>query len=153
MISIERIALGFASLCRLGKLPVPGTLASVLATLAAPWFFMSATYPVRLLIVALLFIGGGLACQIVEQQEGEQDPSLCVIDEVLGQWIAIGFFCTLNFWGYLAGLVLFRVFDILKPYPIRASEKWLPGGFGVMLDDVLAGVYSAIVLGILLWIF
>jgi phosphatidylglycerophosphatase A len=48
------------------------------------------------------------------------------------------------------GFVLFRVFDIVKPQPVRASENWMPGGFGVMLDDALAGIYAAISLGILL---
>ena len=146
MTLIDRIAVNFASLGPLGRLPVSGTWGSAVAALAAPCLFMSATTPVRLLILVLLFIGGGLACDIVERQVCMKDPGLCIIDEVLGQWVTYCLFCTLTPWQLFWGFVLFRVFDIVKPWPVRNSENWLPGGFGVMIDDVLAGVYAAVAL-------
>ena len=146
---IDRIATNFASVGPFGKLPVSGTWGSAVAAVAAPLLFMPAPFAVRLLILALIFIGGGLACDIVERNLCRKDPGLCVIDEVLGQWITYLFFTTLTPFEYFLGFVLFRVFDILKPPPVRASENWMDGGFGVMLDDALAGIYSAAALGVL----
>lgn len=149
---IDRIATNFASLGPFGKLPVSGTWGSAVAAVTAPFLFMPAPLPVRLLIIFLVFVGGGLACDIVERNLCRKDPGLCVIDELLGQWITYLFFGALTpaqiFWGF----VLFRAFDILKPPPVRASENWLPGGFGVMIDDALAGVYAALSLGLLIWL-
>lgn len=142
----ESISLAFASLWNLGRLPASGTWGSAAAAVAAPWFFMTATMPVRLLILALLFVGGGLACDIVERLEGKKDPGVCIIDEVLGQWITYFFFAALTPWQMFWGFLLFRLFDIWKPAPVRASECWLPGGFGVMIDDALAGLYAALAL-------
>jgi phosphatidylglycerophosphatase A len=147
---IDRIATTFASVGPFGRLPISGTWGSAVAAVAAPFLFMPAPMPVRILIIALVFIGGGLACDIVEKNLCRKDPGLCVIDEVLGQWITYMFFCTLTPWQLFWGFVLFRIFDILKPPPVRASENWMPGGFGVMLDDALAGLYSAMALGLLI---
>ena len=149
MTLLERIATNFASLGPVGRLPVSGTWGSAVAALAAPLLFMPAPFTVRLFILALVFIGGGLACDIVERRTGRKDPGLCVIDEVLGQWTAYLPFAALSPWQLFWGFVIFRIFDIAKPAPVRASECWMPGGFGVMLDDLLAGVYSAMALGIL----
>jgi len=146
----DRIATWFASLGPFGKFPAPGTWGSLIAATTAPCLFLSAPLAVRLLILLLLFIGGALACDIVERNCNEKDPSLCIIDEVLGQWVTFCLFASLTWFQLFLGLILFRIFDILKPQPVRASEDWLPGGFGVMLDDVLAGIYAAIVLWILI---
>jgi phosphatidylglycerophosphatase A len=74
------------------------------------------------------------------------DPSDCVLDEVVGQWIALVplavFSHTLNWRAYLAGFLLFRLLDIAKLWPLSAAER-LPGGYGVMADDVLAGIITA----------
>lgn len=150
MTLIDRIATNFASLGPVGKLPVSGTWGSAVAALAAPVLFMPAPFAVRLAMLVLVFIGGGLACDIVEKNLCRKDPGLCVIDEVLGQWTTFLFFPVLTPWQMFWGFVLFRAFDILKPAPVRASECWMPGGFGVMLDDFLAGIYSAIALGVLI---
>ena len=150
MSRIDRIATNFASLGPFGRFAASGTWGSLLAAIAAPFLFMPAPLTARLFILALLFISGGLACEIVEQNLGQKDPGLCIIDEVLGQWLTYCFFCALTPFQMFLGLVLFRVFDILKPQPVRASENWLEGGFGVMLDDALAGVYAAIALWVLI---
>lgn len=84
------------------------------------------------------------ACRVT----GLKDPQLVVIDEVSGQLIALtplALLHVLPIVGVLIGFLLFRLFDIFKPYPIRKLER-LPGGLGVMADDALAGVYAALLL-------
>jgi phosphatidylglycerophosphatase A len=73
------------------------------------------------------------------------DPGLIVVDEVVGQWITLAGVTHLNWKSWLAAFLLFRAFDIAKPFPIRRLEK-LPGGIGIVADDALAGVYAALVL-------
>jgi len=74
-----------------------------------------------------------------------KDPQFVVVDEVIGTWIALAGAQTYNWKSYLAALALFRLFDIWKPIPVRQLEA-LPGGWGINLDDVMAGVYAALVL-------
>jgi len=148
---IDRTAVAFASLGPIGRLPAPGTAGSFAAMLAAPWLFLDAPLGARLCILALVFLGGGLACDMAERATCRKDPGFCIIDEVLGQWLTYLCFPALSTRQLILGFVLFRVFDIAKPYPVRASENWLPGGFGVMIDDVLAGLYAALCLGLMLW--
>jgi phosphatidylglycerophosphatase A len=76
---------------------------------------------------------------------GKKDPGHVVVDEVLGQWIAIAGTTVLNWKSWLAAFVLFRLLDIWKPAPVRQLEA-LPGGVGIVADDVMAGLYSALVL-------
>jgi len=68
-----------------------------------------------------------------------------VVDEVVGQWITLAGAFTLNWKSWLAAFVLFRLFDVWKPFPVRRLER-LPGGVGIVADDAMAGVYSALVL-------
>jgi len=77
----------------------------------------------------------------VEKDLGH-DPSIVVIDEVLGMGISL-LFLPRNFWLFFIAFLLFRVFDILKPPPINLSQK-LPAGWGIMIDDVIAGFYALI---------
>jgi phosphatidylglycerophosphatase A len=77
---------------------------------------------------------------ILERESERPDPGHVVIDEVAGQWIAL-IFSRVNLSHLLAGFLLFRLFDIVKPWPARQLER-LPGGWGIMLDDVAAGVYA-----------
>ncbi len=133
----------------IGYFPIaPGTLASLVA--------LGMVYAVRLLVrahaSAFLFWGLFLsvpaigAAHELARQEGKKDPQIVVVDEVAGQLIALSGAATLrhlHIW--VAAFVLFRFFDIVKPYPIRRIEK-LPGGLGIVLDDVMAGIYSAVIL-------
>jgi len=146
----DRIATLFASLGPFGRLQASGTWGSLLAALTAPFLFMPATLPIRLFILILLFLGGALACDIVERNLNQKDPGLCIIDEVLGQWLTYCLFSTLTPFQIFLGFALFRLFDILKPFPVNVSENWLPGGFSVMLDDAVAGCYAAICLAVLI---
>lgn len=86
-------------------------------------------------------------------QPGEHlvpDPSIVVIDEVVGMWITL-FMITKTLPGYILGFLLFRALDILKPEPARLVERF-PGGWGIMLDDVIAGIYANAALRALLWL-
>jgi phosphatidylglycerophosphatase A len=76
---------------------------------------------------------------------GRKDPGLVVVDEVLGQWLTLAGATTLNWKSWIAAFLLFRAFDILKPQPVRALER-LPGGTGIVADDLMAGLYGALVL-------
>ena len=80
-------------------------------------------------------------------QADEHDPGPVVIDEVAGQWLTLlPIAAALTWQGVLAAFILFRIFDIFKPWPISWADKSVPGGLGVMLDDILAGVAAAICL-------
>jgi phosphatidylglycerophosphatase A len=101
-------------------------------------------------LIAAIFVIGVAAADIHSKALGQKDPRPVVIDEVAGQLIAL---CALPAeWGWIfAGFFLFRVFDVLKPGPIRAAER-LPGGWGIMADDVLAGLVSALIVHAARWI-
>ena len=122
----------------------PGTWASA-ATVLGWWLVASRTpwpehWVVALTFLAVVIAVGVQAATTVEREAGRHDPSYVVIDEVAGQLIALTGLPLR--WNYLlAGLILFRTFDILKPPPCRRLEKF-PGGTGVMLDDVGAGLYA-----------
>jgi len=85
------------------------------------------------------------AAGVVAIDSGRKDPGLVVVDEVLGQWITLAGASVLDWRTFLIGFLLFRGFDIWKPPPVRQLEK-LPGGAGIVADDLMAGVYGALVL-------
>jgi len=98
---------------------------------------------------ALLALAAGIpAATRVARQTGQPDPAFVVIDEVCGQLITL-MGAPLRWKSLLAGFILFRAFDIVKPPPLRRLER-LPGGSGIMLDDVGAGLYALIVMRVLL---
>jgi phosphatidylglycerophosphatase A len=102
----------------------------------------------RVLLLFAVLAVGTVAAGRAETLLEEKDPSEVVIDELLGQWIACLPFAALNFWGYAAAFVLFRLFDITKPWPIRKLED-VGGGLGIMIDDAMAGVYAMLGLALL----
>jgi phosphatidylglycerophosphatase A len=81
---------------------------------------------------------------------GIKDPQFVVVDEVVGQWLALAGARTLNWKSWIAAFLLFRLFDIWKPFPIRQLESW-PGGAGIVADDLMAGLYAALVLFLAGW--
>ena len=93
--------------------------------------------------LAALAIGIPAATR-VERESGREDPGHVVIDEVTGQWIAL-IHSQVNLSHLLAGFLFFRLFDIVKPWPARQLEG-LPAGWGIMLDDVAAGVYALLLM-------
>ena len=85
------------------------------------------------------------AAGVVARASGIEDPGFVVVDEVLGQWIALAGLARWGAIGVSAAFLLFRLFDIWKPFPVRQLER-LPGGIGINADDALAGIYAALVL-------
>lgn len=132
----------------LGK-PGPGTWGSVAAALL--WFAAVRFTHLSPMQTAITSLGSALlalligipAATIVERESGREDPGHVVLDEVCGQWIALAA-SPANWAHALLALLLFRVFDIIKPWPARQLER-LSGGAGIMLDDVAAGVYALVV--------
>ena len=142
------IASGFGS----GLSPVaPGTAGSAVALIA--WFALrELPVPIFAAVLVLAFALGVWTSNIVVAKLGIDDPGVIVWDEFVGQWITLApllWFARAWPW-IIAGFVLFRVFDIWKPWPVSWADRAITGGLGVMLDDVLAGIYAAIVLGIAL---
>jgi len=123
--------------------------AEFFSVLLAPFLFLPFSLPVRLGILAVVFVLGALAATRAETLLGRKDPGCIVIDELVGQWLAmllLGNFSTSSTWCDAAFLlvpfIFFRIFDILKPWPVHASESWLPAGWGIMIDDVFAGLWA-----------
>jgi phosphatidylglycerophosphatase A len=101
--------------------------------------------------IALSIASGVPAATIAARESGRHDPGFVVIDEVAGQWITL-LFSPADWPHGLIALVLFRLFDITKPFPIRRLER-LPDGWGIVFDDVAAGLYALGVASLLrLWI-
>ena len=98
-----------------------------------------------LLLAAVLFAPATWAATVTAQVKQLKDPQIVVVDEVLGLWITLAGAREYNWKSYLAAFALFRLFDIWKPPPVRQLEA-LPGGYGINLDDCMAGVYGALVL-------
>ena len=138
----------------LGK-PGPGTWGSIAATLlwTAVALFAHPSQPMLLSLtlagVALSIALGVPAATIAAREAGREDPGFVVIDEVAGQWItliALTLPAAKHDWQHiLIALLLFRVFDVFKPFPIRRLEN-LPEGWGIVFDDVAAGLYAGAVL-------
>ena len=123
----------------------PGTCGSFIA-LPFAWIIYAWTgvYGLGLATALLFFIGIWVSrryCEFVNKH----DPPEIVIDEVVGQCLTL-LIASTNIFHYLLGFIIFRAFDILKPWPIYLIDKKIGGGLGVMLDDVIAGIYSAFVL-------
>ena len=135
------IATGFYS----GYLPkAPGTWGSLVGLLL---FFLLHTLSleVYLAVVAGIFVLGTFAAGEAEKIMDRKDPGLVVIDEIVGMLITmIAIPATPLAMGL--GFILFRIFDIWKPFPIRLIDQRFHGGLGIMLDDVVAGIYSLIIL-------
>ena len=137
-----------ATVCGLGRVrPAPGTVASLVTAIAA--FGVAALAgraPVLLLGIFAAALGSWAAEHYVRER-GVPDPSECVIDEVAGQFLACAF-APPTLLGFALAFLFFRVLDIFKPWPIYFAER-LPGGLGVVADDVAAGVLAGLMLIIL----
>lgn len=135
----------------IGYFPVaPGTVASIFGFL-----LILLSRPSELTILLLLFVTfilGVISAERVEKETNSKDPSFVVIDELAGYLTSV-VFIPLTFQNLLVAFILFRFFDILKPPPIKLIESRTKGGFGIMIDDIIAGVMSNISLRILMAIF
>jgi phosphatidylglycerophosphatase A len=128
---------------------VPGTLGTLLA-IPLYYFISSISSPLyELTLVAFFFFSSWISNQ-AEKHWGKKDDRRIVIDEIMGFLVTM-LWVPKSISSIIMGFILFRFFDILKPFPIRHLER-VPSGFGVVLDDVLAGVYANIALRLILFI-
>ncbi len=129
-----------------GRLPwAPGSWGSLAAL---PFAWLVARYagtPGVLAAAAALFAVGWWASDAVARRTHIKDPRFVVVDEVAGQFLTLAF-VPADFLLYGAGFVLFRLFDIWKPWPASWADRELSGGLGIMLDDIFAALYAALVL-------
>mgnify|MGYP002630591794 FL=1 len=132
---------------------IPGTVGSFLAAvLLYFWQLKFALMPfATLLALVIIFILGVWLSTKMEEMTGKHDPQEVVIDEMMGLWIAL-LFIPFNIVAWGIGFILFRVFDIWKPWLIGKAQD-LEGGYGIMMDDILAGVVTNIILTLIIgWI-
>ena len=147
----SRLSWVIATFFSIGHLqPGSGTWAAAVTVLlwwaASRWLPAGWEAPVALLASLAITLIGIPASTVVTRESGIKDPGFVVIDEVSGQMIAL--IAVPVHWKYLvAGFILFRSFDIVKPFPLRRLES-LPGGTGIMMDDVGAGLYALVLLQI-----
>lgn len=141
------LALGFGS----GLAPkAPGTFGTLLALPLYP-LLMPLPLPLQLALIAALFALGIPICQKAGEALGVSDHGSIVWDEIVAMLLVLAFTPPLWIW-WLVAFALFRLFDIWKPAPIRQMDARLKGGLGVMLDDLLAAIYSIAALQGILWL-
>lgn len=147
----EKSVIFLATGCFTGKIPfAPGTVGTVLG-LPLCFLLSGSDLPITILYtVLIIFFAVWIAHEAVRILE-QKDPGCIVIDEIAGLVVTLTGL-PFNVFTVIAGFLLFRIFDILKPFPIRLLEKNLSGGAGVVMDDVAAGIYSNLVLRVVLCI-
>jgi phosphatidylglycerophosphatase A len=148
---VTRLAVFIATAGYCGYFPIaPGTVGSAagLIVYALVWWTGSRVF--EAVLIAALFAIGVWAGTIAERYFGGVDPGPIVIDEVVGMLITLAFI-PVGWTAALAGFFLFRVFDVIKPYPAGRFEA-LHGGLGVMADDAMAAVYANLSLRLLIWL-
>lgn len=141
------IALALATSLGVGYVPfAPGTFGSAAGLLL--WALLPASPALQAGTSVVVFALGVWAAAVTERHYRTTDPGVVVIDEVLGMLVTL-LFNPVGWGGALVGFLLFRLFDVLKPYPANRFER-LHGGLGVMADDAMAGVYANMVLRLVL---
>jgi phosphatidylglycerophosphatase A len=138
---MDRLIIAIATGFYAGKLPLcPGTWGSLVAII--PWFLLrNLTPPAYLLMLGLVFVLGFFVAGSAEKLLHQADAGPIVIDEILGMFITLA-------WApdhpaaWVLGFFLFRLFDITKPFPCSWFDQHIHGGIGIMMDDVVAGIYA-----------
>jgi phosphatidylglycerophosphatase A len=141
------VATGFGS----GYSPIaPGTAGSLVGLLLF-WPLRRLPGAIQVGVVVVCFLIGTAAAASLARRVGSKDPGIVVVDEVVGMWASL-LFLPFTVGTAALGFVLFRVMDVVKPYPARQLED-LPGGWGIMSDDLMAGVYANLALrvALLVW--
>jgi phosphatidylglycerophosphatase A len=144
-------AFWFATWFGCGLAPkAPGTFGSLGALIVAwPLVFHHGWQPLWFGALAIVILYPAIqSATAVSIGTGRKDPQIVVVDEVVGQWLTLAGATRLNPMAFLYALILFRLFDIWKPPPVRGLEK-LPSGTGIVLDDAMAGIYGAVILYVL----
>lgn len=144
----DSLALHISRLGPTGLAPIAaGTWGSAVAIILAPICFLPLSLPARILVLTLLFIIGCISAGHTEYLLGQKDSGQIVIDEFVGMWLVLLPFDKPTLSLLIVAFILFRIFDIFKPWPINASEVWFSSGFGIMIDDILAAFFA------IAWIF
>jgi phosphatidylglycerophosphatase A len=147
---VTRVAVFVATAGYTGYFPIaPGTVGSAIGLVVYLLVWWSRSPVVELALIVGLFAVGMWAGTIAERYFGGIDPGPIVLDEVVGMLITLAFI-PVDWSGAIAGFFLFRLFDVLKPFPARRLEN-LHGGLGVMADDAMAAVYANLSLRALIW--
>ena len=151
---LDRFVHAFVTGLGIGYLPLaPGTWASLAALLPVfivHWFLPTHETMVLGGLVLFLTVPAVVFSTRFSRSEIDPDPSQIVIDEILGQVLCL-LWVPVSIVSLAAGFLMFRFFDIVKPFPIRSSEK-LPGGIGIVCDDLIAGLYAGLSLKMLLFL-
>jgi phosphatidylglycerophosphatase A len=145
---VNRLALALATWFGCGYFPWgPGTAGSLAALLIAfELHAYAGSGQLSFLVLTIVWLAPAIwASTRTARMMGKKDPGLVVIDEVLGQWLTLAGATSFTWKNFLAAFLLFRVFDIWKPWPIRNIEL-LPEGYGIVCDDLAAGLYGALIL-------
>ena len=147
---MSRLAVGIATCAGIGRVPfAPGTFGTVPGVLLAYALHRLGNPLVEIATIAVVAIVGVWAASEAERHYALIDPGPVVIDEVLGMLVTVAFL-PVGLVGLVVGFLVFRVCDIVKPFPARRLEK-LPGGFGVMGDDFMAGLWGLALMHVLAW--
>jgi phosphatidylglycerophosphatase A len=144
-----RAGLVLATALGVGYAPVaPGTFGSAVGLLL--WLALPDIHWLQLLAILVVSVVGIWSGSVAEDHFERRDPGQVVIDEVAGMMVTLAFNPVTGFAWLAAAFVLFRASDIIKPFPVNRLER-LPGGLGIMADDLAAGVYANLALRLLLW--
>jgi phosphatidylglycerophosphatase A len=145
---LTRVAVFFCTFGYIGYFPIaPGTVGSAAGLAVYAAVALSGSRTVEALVIAFVFIAGVWAATIGEHYFGGIDPGPIVVDEVLGMLVTLAF-VPVGIKGALVGFFVFRVLDVIKPFPAGRLEA-LHGGLGVMADDAAAAVYGNILMRLL----
>jgi phosphatidylglycerophosphatase A len=148
---VTRLAVFIATAGYCGYFPIaPGTAGSAAGLVVYVLIRWAGSPIAEAAAIAVIFAAGTWAATRAERYFGGIDPGPVVIDEVLGMLITLAFIPA-GWSAALAGFLLFRVFDVIKPFPANRLEKF-HGGFGIMADDAMAGVYANLALRALMWL-
>ena len=145
---MNRLAVLLATWFGCGYFPWgPGTVGSLAGVLIAVLVerYFGLGRPALLILIAALLWPAIWASTRTARRLNREDPGLIVVDEVLGQWVTLLGAAGRNWKVFFAGFILFRLFDIWKPWPVRNFEKQ-PDGTGIVMDDLAAGLYAALIL-------
>jgi phosphatidylglycerophosphatase A len=142
------VALALSTALGVGYVPfAPGTFGSAVGLVV--WLLLPSSAGVQAIAIIALFVVGSWSGSVAERHFGRRDPGAVVIDEVMGMIITL-FMNPVGWAGAATGFLLFRIADVIKPFPADRCER-LPGGVGVMADDAMAGVYANLVLRVILF--
>lgn len=148
---MTRLAVFIATVAFCGYAPVaPGTFGSAAGLVVYLIVWWARSPAIEVAVIAAAFVVGVWSATLAERHFGGTDPGPVVIDEVLGMLLTLAFI-PVGLSGALAGFVLFRIFDVIKPFPADRLER-LHGGLGIMADDAMAGIYANLCLRLVIWL-